>query len=349
MEKNSSIKILNIISGSRAGGAENFFERFSLALNKYNNISQNLIIRKNSQRFLYLKKNGLIVNEFSFWGKWDFITKNKIEKIYNDFKPDIVISWMNRASSMLPKNIGNCINVGRLGGYYKIKNYLNCEYLIANTKEIRNYILEKGWDPKKVIYLPNFVEITSRKKIEKIKYKTPKNFKVILGLGRFHDNKGFDILIKAVARLPGHYLWLVGSGKLKNYYISLAQKHNLIDRFRIIDWQKNVSEIYNTADILVCSSRIEPLGNIILEGWAHKIPVIASDIMGPGKLIDNKINGLKFSLGDSEQLLGCLKKISEDEELRNKIVKNGYTEYLNNFSKEKVMKKFLNFFNIIKK
>ena len=32
---------------------------------------------------------------------------------------------------MLPKNIGNCINVGRLGGYYKIKNYLNCEYLIV--------------------------------------------------------------------------------------------------------------------------------------------------------------------------------------------------------------------------
>ena len=50
----------------------------------------------------------------------------------------------------------------------------------------------------------------------------------------------------------------------------------------------------NSADLLVCPSRHEPFGNVVIEGWAHKIPVIVSDTGGPGALIKNNLNGLKF-------------------------------------------------------
>ena len=64
---------------------------------------------------------------------------------------------MNRASGIIPnEKIGNEVNVGRLGGFYKLKNYKNCDYLIANTQEIKNYIINSGWDSKKSIFNSKF-------------------------------------------------------------------------------------------------------------------------------------------------------------------------------------------------
>ena len=56
MEKNSKIKILNVISGSNYGGAESFFERFSIALNKESDIMQKVIIRKNKRIYNFFKR-----------------------------------------------------------------------------------------------------------------------------------------------------------------------------------------------------------------------------------------------------------------------------------------------------
>ena len=55
---------------------------------------------------------------------------------------------MNRASKILPKSKG-WINVGRIGGYYKIKNYANCDFIITNTNDLKDFVIESGWDSKK--------------------------------------------------------------------------------------------------------------------------------------------------------------------------------------------------------
>ena len=50
MVKSDKIKILNIISGSKYGGAELFFERLALSFEKCNGVEQKLIIRNNRNR-----------------------------------------------------------------------------------------------------------------------------------------------------------------------------------------------------------------------------------------------------------------------------------------------------------
>ena len=64
---------------------------------------------------------------------------------------------MNRASSMMSGLLNvNAIKVGRLGGYYNLKYYVHCDYLVANTPDIKEYIISEGWDKNKVVYIPNF-------------------------------------------------------------------------------------------------------------------------------------------------------------------------------------------------
>ena len=167
-------------------------------------------------------------------------------------------------------------------------------------------------------------------------------------MGRFHENKGFDILIKSMTFLPDYKLLLVGNGSLKDHYINLINTLNLKNRIKIYEWTDNISSFHNSSSMLICPSRHEPFGNIIIDAWAHHVPVISSDI-GPNKLIKDKINGLKFEKNNVFNLVKKIKEISNNEKLKKKIINNAYHEYNSRFTEKKIIKEYISFFRKIVK
>ena len=336
--------------GAKFGGAEKFFERFSIAAHKSRIFKLKVFIKTNKKRFSTIKQEGVDVYQTPCLGINDFWFRKKLIGICKEFKPNILFSWMNRASNYLPeKRLNNEIKVGRLGGFYKLKNYIKCDYLVANTPDIKQYIIESGWEKNKVIYLPNFVDDPGKQKNEILENLKKNDNKILLGVGRFHKNKGFDFLIKALSHLKNYHLCLVGEGILKTEYLNSAKKMAVENRLHIFDWCDSVSEFYNSADILVCSSIVEPLGNIIIEGWAHKIPVVSANIMGPKFLIRNKFNGLKYKSESLSSFIDSIKLVSEDKTLKKKIIYNGYMKYKDCFSRTNVLNQYQGFFEKIVK
>ena len=341
VEKNS-IKILSLLGSNSNGGAENFFDRLILSLNKRKEIDVHAAIRKNKNRFQTFRENKINVNKINFLNIFSFITHYNLNKICRKFNPDIIFTMMNRASSMLRGiSESKAKKIARLGGYYKLKYYTHCDYLIANTPNIKEYLILNGWDKNKVIYLPNFAQ--ENKSIKKLRKRNENNF-ILLGVGRFHENKNFEILVKALKYLRNCQLWLVGSGKFKKHYLALAQNDNTINKLKIFDWTEKIQTFYSKADILVCPSRIEPLGNIILEGWYHKIPIIASDASGPNYLINHGFNGLKFKNDNQSELVFRIKELMKDYKKSKILIKNGYSTYQKKYSEKIVTQKYLDFF-----
>ncbi len=345
METNNRLKILNVLGGSREGGAEKFFERISLSLAKEKNVDLELIIRKNSNRFKRLNSEIKKIHQINFFYFFNPFCHNKINEIYRKFKPDIVLSWMNRASRLLPNSRKyNCTNIGRMGGYYKIKNYVNCDYIITNTIDLRNFVIKKGWDSEKVEFIPNFVNENSNRKLE---IKSEK--KILLCLGRFHKNKGIDILLKAMTYISDFKLWIVGSGDEKQLYDEIVSRYKIKSKVDFFEWTDDISQFLNSANTLICPSRHEPFGNVIVEAWAHKVPVIVSDTGGPRLMVKNGINGLKFEKEDMFDLLKQIKLLESNLKLRKKIISNGYDEFKKKFSEDLIIKKYLNFFYKVSK
>ena len=345
MEKNSKLKILNIMSGAKNGGAEKFFERLVCAIEK-EKIEQKVIIRYHKQRYESLTKKIKNINYIKIFNNFNPLCQFYIEKNIKEFSPNIILTWMNRASRVLPnEKFGREIVVGRLGGYYKLKNYIKCDYLITNTQDIKNYVIESGWDSSKVTCIPNFVN-PNNKTLKQSRYEKQNT---LIAMGRFHKNKGFDILIKSLSFLSNYKLMLVGRGILKEYYIELIKKYKLEDRVKIFDWTNDISLYLNSASVLVCPSRHEPFGNIIVDGWAHKIPVVASNVGGPKKLIKEKINGLKFEKDNVFDLVDKVHEIQNNQKLKKKIIKNAFDEYNNKFTEEMVVKQYISFFKRIAK
>ena len=99
-----------------------------------------------NKRAQTLQLAGVDTYQLPYGGMLDLYTPFRIKQLASLKQPDIVMSWMNRASKMTP--VGKWINVGRLGGYYNLKYYKNCDYLICNTPDICNYVIKQGWPEK---------------------------------------------------------------------------------------------------------------------------------------------------------------------------------------------------------
>ena len=337
------MKVLQVMAGAEFGGAEEFFTRLVIALHK-TDLEQSVFIRENPARAERLIQNGVKPTQLKFGGRFDFKTPWILKRNIKSFKPDIVFSWMNRATSMCPPK-GAFIQVGRLGGYYNLKYYRDCDYLVANTEDIVTYVVNNGWSKDKVFYLPNFVSDKRSQPIDRQLFNTPSSAPLILAMGRLHENKAFDVLLEAVSRVPNVYLWLAGDGPLREVLETQAEKLGIKSRIRFLGWRNDPEKLYAAADMFVCPSRHEPLGNVIIESWAQRIPVIAADSLGPKDLICHGENGLLFSIDDVMGLVQGIKHLIEDNALKEKLVFKANQDFAETFTESIVVAKYRKFFD----
>ena len=187
------------MAGAEFGGAEAFFVRLAIALNR-TGLEQKVVIRKNPARATLLRHGEVEPIELPFGRRMDFLTMRALKREIKEFKPDVVLTWMNRATSMCPK--GDFVHAARLGGYYDLKYYAACDHLIGNTQDIVEYLVEHDWPAEKVHYLPNFVFDEDAEPLTRQEFFTPNDVPLIVALGRLHENKAFDVLLSALARVP---------------------------------------------------------------------------------------------------------------------------------------------------
>ncbi len=338
------MKVMQMMAGAKYGGAEAFFTRLTIALHRAG-LDQRVVIREDEDRARLLRAGGIEPTQLPFGGVFDFSTRWAIRRAIKEYAPDIVLTWMNRATAMTPR--GKFIHVGRLGGYYNIKYYRKCQHLIANTQDIVDYLRGNGWPDDKVHHLPNFVSADRVPPVDRRKMYTPDTAPLVLALGRLHENKAFDTLLEAIARVPNVYLWLAGEGPLRQQLENRAEVLGIKPRVRFLGWREDVEALYAAADIFVCPSRHEPLGNVVIEAWAQDIPVIAADSLGPGMLIRHGETGILVPVDDAAALGRSIKHLAENPSLRDRLAEGGRAEYEANHTEQAVVDQYLQFFSQI--
>jgi len=336
------MRVLQAMAGSEYGGAEAFFTRLVVALH-HAGLEQRVVIRENPARAQTLRDEGIEPVELPFGGMLDFRTRKGLKKEIDDFNPDIVLTWMNRASLKCPE--GDFVHAGRLGGYYDLKYYKNCDHLIGNTQDIRDYLLSQGWAAEKAHYLANFVSAEQAEPLDRKELYTPQTAPLVVALGRLHENKAFDVLLEAVSRVPGIYLWIAGEGPLRGELEKLAEKHAVKPRTRFLGWREDTAAILASADLFVCPSRHEPLGNVVIEAWAQGVPVLAADSYGPGTLIEQNETGVLVPVDDAKTMSLAIRNLLADDTLRGHIAEGGNKVYKEKFTEKIVVAQYMDFFN----
>lgn len=338
------MRVMQVMAGADKGGAETFFTRLAPALHRAG-VEQEIVIRRNVDRAAALQAQGVQPLQFGFGGKLDCITRYKLSRAVSRFDPDILLSWMNRATQFCP--LGNHVFAARLGGYYKLRNYRRCDHLVGNTQGICDYLIEEGWPRDRTWYLPNFVDARSAPAIPRAAHDTPDDVPLLLALGRLHVNKAFDVLLEALARLPTAYLWLAGEGPLRHELEAQAAQAGIAERVRFLGWRTDVPALFASCDVFVCPSRHEPLGNVVIEAWAQRKPLVATRSQGPSALVEDGETGLLVPIDDAQEIAAAVTRVIDEADLAESLVSKGRVAYEADFTEASVVSRYMDFFERI--
>ena len=287
------MRIAQVMGSAALGGAEAFYERLVPALAAAGDTVL-AVTRRDAGRTARLRAAGIEPVELPFRNQLDFVTGRRLAVALDAFRPDVVMSWMNRASGYAGgarrrPGVGWTL-VGRLGGYYDLKHYRACDHLAGNTHGLRDWMIGQGWPAERTHHLPNFAADLAGAAPAALP--APPGAPRLLALGRLHANKGFDVLLRALALLPGAHLSIGGEGPEREALQRLAGELGVAERVSFLGWRADAGALLAACDLFVCPSRHEPLGNVVLEAWSAARPVIAAAAQGPVELIVDGVTGL---------------------------------------------------------
>jgi glycosyltransferase involved in cell wall biosynthesis len=330
-------RALHLLGSAGEGGAETYFVDLVLALHDAG-LPTDAAIRANAGRERALQEAGVALEVSPFGGPLDLATRPRVAKQGRARDVGAMVAWMNRAARHTPR--GPWARIGRLGGYYDLKNYRGFDLLVGNTADIRDWMVGQGWPADRARYVPNFAEARPGAALDRATLDTPVDVPLLLGMGRLHDAKAHDVTLKALAQLPDAWLWIAGAGPLEAELKALARELGVEARVRFLGWRDDPEALYRAADLCLFPSRHEPLGNVVIQAWAHDLPVIAAASQGPAVLIHDGEDGRLVPIDDPAALAEAAQPLLADPAARRAMARAGRARVEAEFSKAAVVQQW---------
>jgi glycosyltransferase involved in cell wall biosynthesis len=139
----------------------------------------------------------------------------------------------------------------------------------------------------------------------------------IVSMGRLSPDKGFDVLLRAFARIAGRFrewqLIIVGDGKLREELRRLAHELALGEQVAFTGAVADPSAILQSAQLYVMASRCEGFPNALGEAMSCGLPVVATDCPGGVReLVRERVDGSLVPPDDPGALADALADLMAD-------------------------------------
>lgn len=275
-----------------------------------------------------LSKKHLFINSVNQLGK--IISQNKIDIIHSHHR------YYELLANSVKKNKTHTVftSLSKVSRRYYIE--YKSEKIIAVSNSIKQMLIEKfNTDTKKISLIPNFTDSEEVKEVNDFKAYVNKNNEpyTILSVGRFHKEKNYETLLKAVSLLKNKNIKviLIGEGDEKRKYEKIINENSL--NAALIPPQKNLNVYFKKANVCVLSSVNDPLPGFMLQSGLHVKPFIGSDVDGIAEVIENNVNGLLFKRRNEAELAERIEYFMENSakardcaENLNKLILTNFTE-----------------------
>jgi len=181
-------------------------------------------------------------------------------------------------------------------------------------------------------------------------------------IGRLVPIKNHGLFLQSVKKVLGNNqtptlkFIVVGDGELKVQLCKLASDLDLNDHLEFLGWQKDLTVIYSTLDLVILTSLNEGTPVSLIEAMASGRAVISSDVGGVRDLLgteDSSFRRNDFRVFERGILVGSAKSLDfaaaitfllKDGRLRKQMGSLGREFVRHNFSKERLIKDIENLY-----
>lgn len=284
--------------------------------------------------------------------------KNMVQQWLDMRKVDFCISYFGREIDFFHELTGDFTKIGELhfSRHYRRQIYSginqNLIYnllgkirdfqLLKNTKKLDKLVVLTEEDKQSWVSdgIENVVTIANPCPIE-LKNRMDKNSKMVLSIGRFVEQKGFDSLLRIWAKVSSEFsdwsLHIYGEGPLKDALLQQIDSLN-IKNINLHSFATDIESIYSRATIFSLSSKFEGLPMVLIEAQSSGIPSVAYDCpCGPSEIIIDGKSGFVIPLNDESLFAKKLSQMMASTELQETMssqsLQHAYRYTLDNIAK----------------
>jgi glycosyltransferase involved in cell wall biosynthesis len=139
--------------------------------------------------------------------------------------------------------------------------------------------------------------------------------------------KALHLFVRAAEIIAGknpdaHFL-IVGDGSLRGQIEQQILELGLKSRFVLTGWRRDVPEILPVMDVFLLSSLWEGLPFALIEAAHSEVPAVAFETDGISEILQDGVNGFLVPRGNVEILASKTLQLLGDEELRQRMGKQG--------------------------
>lgn len=346
-----SVASLHIIASRQMGGAERWFARFLRAMQRAGE-PVSALVRQDSELARH-HLDGIAHAQAPMRTVWDPLSRHQVSGYARASDAQVVQTYMSRATRLTRLARGGAqVHVARLGGYYGVHGFVRADAWVGNTLGLCDWMVRNGLPAARVFHIGNFAEppapcidgaVTALRTEHGV---TPEEW-LIVHAGRMVTVKDHATLLAAFARLPDEVdgrrprLALLGDGPLRPALVARAAALGIASRIVWAGWQHDPGPWFHAADLMVFPSRDEEtLGNVLLEAWSHRRPIIATAFRGARELARHGEDALIVPCGDGPALARAIVELLSDSSLATRLVAGGAARVADEFSESVIVDRY---------
>ncbi len=203
-----------------------------------------------------------------------------------------------------------------------------CAAIIVGNQVLRDLLIGSGIPQRKIHLIPSGIQAPIRppSRAQARKHLGLALDAFVIGcVARLHKDKGVDVLIDAVARIPDPRraicLVIAGDGE-ERPALETAGNELLSRRVLFLGFVEDPAAVYAAADIFALASRQEGTPWVLKEAARFALPSVATDVGGTRDAVTDGENGFLVQPDNAAALAAAILRLMNDERLRLRLGNN---------------------------
>lgn len=312
-------------------------------------------------------KKGLNVIPYDFKSTIDFKLIKRFKNIVSEYQADLILIHSSQAHTIaiisavfyslkIPmiffRTLIKKVNSNFLSGFKY--NYSSIKKIICISNAVCETLKPAIKKQNRLIVLGEMLDMAKFPKKEKNgllckEFNIPPEYKLVGNISAFVAVKDHitwvntvEILVKK--GIKAKYV-LIGIGPLEDEIKKLVNNKGLQDDIIFAGFRDDIPLIFPELDLFLFTSKNESTGSVILEAYACNVSIVAANAGGVPELLIDGETGFLAEAGNANDFAQKAEILLKEEQMRNKVVKNGYLFLTKTFDSEVVCKKMFNVLN----
>ena len=188
------------------------------------------------------------------------------------------------------------------------------ERVVAVSDPLAATLRERGVPDGKIVVLPNAwsrdVDCLPCGEARR-ELNLPRGETVLGWVGRVSEEKGLDVAVRALSRVEGVHLAVIGDGPRTAAVKRLGRELGVAERVHWCGRVPDAARLFSVFDLYVLSSRTEGTPMAVFEAMAAGVPVVAAQVGGVPEQID-EATGYPVAPEDPGGLARAVRRAIED-------------------------------------